>query len=114
MPVGWNLDDARVLPSTHGHHPRLGVFLGVGFLPRIRIDVREIVWLEVVVHEGMVVLNAKLLQEFDAFTRRCPSRGGPPSRLFAHERRKDIDGPGENITLLLFVKSRHKFVRVPV
>lgn len=111
VPVGGDLDDLGGLDGRHGFHPFLRRLGHVGLGPLLAA-VGAVVELGVVVHERVVVLDAKLLEEPDGLTGRRPRRCRPPSRFLAGEVGQHLDGFGQDVLLLLFRQGRDEFVSV--
>lgn len=103
MPVGGHLDDLGWLEGRQGFHPLLGGLGHVGLDPFLAA-VGHVVQLRVVVHERVVVFDAKFLEEPDRLARRRPCWGGPAFGLFAREIGEDLDRFGQHVSLLLFAE----------
>lgn len=113
VPVGGDFDHLRRFERAHGLHPFGRVQGRVGLGPFL-VAGRAVVQLRVVVHERVVVLDAKLFEQLDSLPRRRPRRSRPASRFLADELGHHLDRLGQDVTLLLLAQGRHKFVRVAV
>lgn len=113
-PIRRDLHHIALLRIRHGHHPLVGM-LRVVRRHHLLLSRADIVWLEVVVHERVVVLDAELAQQFDLLGVILPRRRGKASRwLPTAEVGLDLDGLDEDGFELGAGEVGAEFVRVAV
>lgn len=99
MPIRRNLDNFARPNFGHWLHPGLRFFLDISLNPLMTCIGRK-VWLQIVVHEGVVVDDSELFEQRDEFFACVPCWRCIALWLFAGEIGYYFDGLCEDISLL--------------
>lgn len=99
MPIRWNLDDLARTNFSHWLHPSLGIFLDISLDPLMTRIGRK-VWLQIVMHKGVIVDDSKLFEQRDQLFTCVPGWRCIALRLFAGEVGYYFNGLCEYVSLL--------------
>jgi hypothetical protein len=113
LPVGGHFYDVAVPPFCEWLHPVLRVLGYVRLDPSICL-VGQVVQLAVVVHERVVVFDAKLLEKLDGLLGSRPGGRCPSPRPLSREGGQHLDRLLQDVALLDFRECVDELVGVTV